>query len=202
MRGGALQLEDSGPSARLLEDARQVPGLLDLVPTAGVDRKALGTCARLGGDIHSRGAVRYQEDQPQRRPRLPRSRDRRTQAAACGRRAELRRRAADAGREEEVLQLNSRRLQAAGSGLQATSSGFTERRTRPSQTALDEPGACSLCASSTPSSSPATSTTSTSSRWCRSSPTCCSRAGSMTRTSPARRTSARCRRSTTPSSKR
>jgi magnesium chelatase subunit I len=38
-RGGALQLEDSGPSARLLEDARQVPGLLDLVATAGVDRK-------------------------------------------------------------------------------------------------------------------------------------------------------------------
>ena len=38
--GGALQLEDSGPSARLLEDARQVPGLLELVPTAGVDRKA------------------------------------------------------------------------------------------------------------------------------------------------------------------
>jgi magnesium chelatase subunit I len=40
--GGALQLEDSGPSARLLEDARQVPGLLELVPTAGVDRKAPG----------------------------------------------------------------------------------------------------------------------------------------------------------------
>ena len=40
MRGGALQLEDSGPSARLLEDARKVPGLLELVPTAGVDRKA------------------------------------------------------------------------------------------------------------------------------------------------------------------
>jgi magnesium chelatase subunit I len=39
-RGGALQLEDSGPSARLLDDARQVPGLLDLVATAGVDRKA------------------------------------------------------------------------------------------------------------------------------------------------------------------
>src|SRR5215218_4581130 len=39
-RGGALQLEDSGPSARLLDDARQVPGLLDLVGTAGVDRKA------------------------------------------------------------------------------------------------------------------------------------------------------------------
>ena len=39
-RGGALQLDDSGPSARLLDDARQVPGLLDLVATAGVDRKA------------------------------------------------------------------------------------------------------------------------------------------------------------------
>ena len=39
-RGGALQLVDSGPSSRLLEDARQVPGLLDLVATAGVDRHA------------------------------------------------------------------------------------------------------------------------------------------------------------------
>ena len=115
--GGALQLEDSGPSARLLEDARKVPGLLELVPTAGVDRKASAPARASAVDIHPRGAVRDQEDQPQRRPRLPRDRDGLTQAAACGRRAELRGRSADAGREEEVLQLTL-----VGSGLQAPGS--------------------------------------------------------------------------------
>jgi magnesium chelatase subunit I len=38
--GGMLRLDDSGPATRLLDDARHVPGLLDLVATAGIDRKA------------------------------------------------------------------------------------------------------------------------------------------------------------------
>ena len=100
-----------------------------------------GTCARLGRDIHPRGAVRYQEDQPQRRSGLPRGRNRRTQAAACGGRAELRRRAADAGREEEVLQLTDI-APAPGSRLQASRpSGASQPRYGP--TGL-EPGARSL----------------------------------------------------------
>jgi magnesium chelatase subunit I len=38
--GGSLQLEDSGPSAPLLEQAGRVPGLLDLLPSAGIDARA------------------------------------------------------------------------------------------------------------------------------------------------------------------
>jgi magnesium chelatase subunit I len=38
--GGTLRLDDSGPASRVLDDARHVPGLLDLVATAAVDRKA------------------------------------------------------------------------------------------------------------------------------------------------------------------
>jgi magnesium chelatase subunit I len=35
-RGGTLQFDDAGPSAKVVEDARRVPGLLGLIGTAGV----------------------------------------------------------------------------------------------------------------------------------------------------------------------
>ena len=38
--GGSLQLDDSGPSARLIDQARQVPGLLDVLREAGLDTGA------------------------------------------------------------------------------------------------------------------------------------------------------------------
>jgi magnesium chelatase subunit I len=39
-RGGALQFDDAGPSAKIVDDARTVPGLLALLGTAGVDAHA------------------------------------------------------------------------------------------------------------------------------------------------------------------
>jgi magnesium chelatase subunit I len=38
-RGGTLQLDDAGPSTRVVDDARKVPGLLDQVTVAGVGRE-------------------------------------------------------------------------------------------------------------------------------------------------------------------
>ncbi len=84
---------------------------------AGADRagrspaarlEAIGARARLGGRLHPRRAVRAEEDQPQRRPGVPRGRATATPSNDARRRTRHRRGNSTAGREEEVLQLGGR----------------------------------------------------------------------------------------------
>ena len=80
--GGSLSLSDTTDAATLVKEASAVQGLVDLARRAGVDRDASDAGHRLGDRFPARRPVLAEEDQPQRRPRLPRRRTRSPPAAA------------------------------------------------------------------------------------------------------------------------
>ena len=83
--GGSLQLGDTMSAADVLQHAREVQGLVELAHAAGIPKNASPPLLAVGHRLRARGAVRDEEDQPQRRARLPRRRE--PPAAAAGARA-------------------------------------------------------------------------------------------------------------------
>ena len=111
--GGSLSLSDDTDAATLLKEAAKVQGLVDLARHAGIDRGAAGAAASPSAiDFAARRAVLAEEDQPQRRARLPRRRAGPSSAAAAARAPRSSRRMTRTTRarrpaEEEVLQLSA-----------------------------------------------------------------------------------------------
>ncbi len=70
--GGSLSLSDDTGAATLLTEAAKVQGLVDLAHHAGIAPGAAAPLLAVGHRLRPRGAVFAEEDQPQRRARLPR----------------------------------------------------------------------------------------------------------------------------------
>ena len=103
--GGSLQTADTASAKDLLAQARGVQGLVELADHLQIGIEGVGAGDRVGRRLRARRAVRAEEDQPQRRARLPRRRTAAAPPDGARRGARYRRRTAAAGREEEVLQL-------------------------------------------------------------------------------------------------
>ena len=80
--GGSLQLSDTTGAKDLVDRTREVEGLHEAALQANGSDVARPAGAGVGGRLRARGAVRAEEDQPQRRLALHRRRERRRPASA------------------------------------------------------------------------------------------------------------------------
>ena len=102
--GGSLQLGDTMSAADVLTHARAGAGPGRSGARGRHPEARVGADARGGRRLRARGAVRDEEDQPQRRARLSRERARRCAGRRASRRSRTSRRCRRR-RQEEVLQL-------------------------------------------------------------------------------------------------
>ena len=103
--GGSLQTSDTSSAKELLAQARGVQGLVELTEHLPPRTEGIGGGARVRRGLRPRRPVRAEEDQPQRRAGLPRSRTAAAASNGARRRAGRGRGHSTAGREEEILQL-------------------------------------------------------------------------------------------------
>ena len=106
--GGSLPLSDIDAAAEdVIAQTRGVQGLRELAERTGVAGRRVRAGGGLGHRLRARGAVRAEEDQPQRRARLHGRRRVGAPSPGAPRGTAARRRDPVPGREEEVLQLSN-----------------------------------------------------------------------------------------------